>query len=143
SGVGASIFAGHGNLANLLHFTGDYEGAIHHIRLALQKAPEGSDYHIGALDTFARIRLAQGSLDDAEELLRTIDRLSAGNLRPASYANRHAILTHILASTARRQLNQARAHAESALALGDAVGDVLVSSFAALAISELRTWEGR
>src|SRR3954469_4959952 len=143
SGVGISIFAGHGNLANLLHFTGDYEGATHHIQLALKRAPEGSDYHVGALDTFARIKLAQGEFDGAEELLSVIDQMAKACDRPSAYANRRALITHIMLSTARGRLREAAAHARVAITLGNAAGDVLVSHIAGLAIAELHAREDK
>jgi tetratricopeptide (TPR) repeat protein len=80
SGAGVSIAIARGNLAHLLFLLGRFEEAVGHQQLALAQIPQGSDFFLGALDTYASIRLAQGRVNDA---IRILDQ-SANKLRSAA-----------------------------------------------------------
>jgi DNA-binding NtrC family response regulator/tetratricopeptide (TPR) repeat protein len=137
SGVANARATSHGNLANVLYLTGEYERAVEHNGLALPRCSPGSDNYIGAVDTFARIRLAQNRLDECDELLDKIDQVTRSSECRSRYAYRHALLIRINALARRERFEEALAHMETAIELAVTSSDFLLYHLAMLTKAEL------
>src|SRR5262249_39928324 len=137
SGAGVSIAIAHGNLAHLLFLLGRYEDAVDHQKLALARIPHGSDFCLSALDTYASIRLAQGRIDDATEILADIDRMTAETDRPASYVQRQCALTRIRIALKAGRLRDALKRSEAAVYHAELAKDVLAAHIGMLGKAEV------
>src|SRR5262249_35058788 len=137
SGAGISSAIARGNLAHLLFLLGRYDDAARHQQVALTQIPRGSDFFLGALDTYAGIRLAQGRLDDAIRVLDDIDRLTADTDRPTSYVQRHGALTRIRTAIKAGQLTDALRHSEAAVQHAERARDMLAFHIGTLAHAEI------
>ena len=137
SGVATLRAAGHGNLANVLYLTGEYERSVEQLELALPECSHRVDSHIGAIDTLARISLVQNQLDRCDDLLDQIDRIRGPRQGRGRYAYRHALLIRANALARRGLPDEALAQLETAIALADASVDSLLLHLAVLTKAEV------
>jgi tetratricopeptide (TPR) repeat protein len=82
-----------GNSGFLWQVLGRLDEAVECYERAISLFAPGSDNHRGAIDSLARVRLAQGRLDECEELLNRIDDSAKAHSGVATYVQRHLELT--------------------------------------------------
>jgi len=132
-----------GNLGNLLYLAGQFEESTEYHERALQSFPPESDGHCAGLESMARIRLAQGRLDECEQLLDQVERSIHWPEKRLRYVYRHTLLTRVNALAKRGRLSDGLACVETVIQLAESAEDRLLMNLAILAKSDLLLRESR
>jgi DNA-binding NtrC family response regulator/tetratricopeptide (TPR) repeat protein len=103
------------NLAFCLYVQGDFESAVAHLENAEAVLTPTGDIRNAMLETLARIRLAQGSLDDCAAILSTIESSAQTPDDRLLWAQRHAALTRTRLLIRQAQFVKALRQCEQAL----------------------------
>ena len=132
--VKRSVFA---NFGNLLYMQGEFDRAVHFFERALKALPSAGEKNNGILETLARIRLSQGRLTEAEDLLNQIEASIQTEKDRTFYANRYAALTRARLLARRGSTAKARAQVESVFEFAARSGDESLTRYATLTRAEI------
>jgi DNA-binding NtrC family response regulator/tetratricopeptide (TPR) repeat protein len=143
SGRAAALRASLANLGNLMYSLGRFDEAISYFERAMAALPSSGDNCNGALEGIARVRLVQGQLSEAVELLERV----AGSVRAPGdhrlYVYRHARLTHTQLLAHQQRWAEAMVSAESLVKLAGDAGDHWLEQVALLTKAELLQQAGQ
>jgi DNA-binding NtrC family response regulator/tetratricopeptide (TPR) repeat protein len=133
----------HGNLGYVLCALGQYEDALSSFERSMSILPSLGPNSAAVLETAARVKLAQGLLDQCEELLgRMSESIRHANDR-FSYGQREAALTRAKLLARQGSLLSAVAQCDVALALADKVKDDWLQTHTSFAKAEFIARLGR
>jgi tetratricopeptide (TPR) repeat protein len=125
--------------------TGDWEGAERELRIAMRAAPEGTVYHTGAVTRLADLRVRQGRIDDAEQLIASVGdkpmtRGVAGAIKfvKGQHAAASSLLQRYIDASTVHVLGTASA-LELLVEVSIARGDLVMAEFATRRLAELAT----
>jgi transcriptional regulator with PAS, ATPase and Fis domain len=125
-----------GNLGNLHYALGDLDRADDYFERALKALPSGTQA-VSCLANLARVRIAQGRLEDAEQLLDKIDESVSNEKDQVLYAYRYANLTRAIASFRRGLVDSALSQIEAVLRACEQAADKMLKQKALLTEAEL------
>jgi DNA-binding NtrC family response regulator/tetratricopeptide (TPR) repeat protein len=137
AGWAAGCAASAATLGNLYFYSGRFEEAAACSSRALNGFTKGSDNFSGTLETLARIRLAQGRLEDCDDALRQIEEYSSSEGTRRRFVYRHTLLTKARAFHLREFDAQAEESLDEAIRLASDTRDDWLLSSARLAKAEL------
>ena len=120
------------NSGFLWHSLGRLEDAVECYERALALMTPGSEVYRGTLDSLARVRLAQGRLDDCETLLAKVNSRRLHQEDRPTYVNRHQLLTRAKLAMARRDPSAAARILDEALRAAEFAGDELLVALSLL-----------
>jgi tetratricopeptide (TPR) repeat protein len=131
------------NEAFLHMLAGNFTDATESINRALIILPSSGERRNGCLDTLARIRLAEGRLDDCEMALDCIEESIKSAADQSMYANRYALLTRSQLLARRGLIDEALLQIDSVHRLATRIDDKLLLDIARLTKAELCESSGR
>ena len=143
SSVASARCASLANLGNVFQARGDFEQAAQWYERALAAFPSMSSRNSGTLDGLARIRLAQGKLDECAQILEQIDSSIYTRKDQTAYGYRYAAFTRTQLKERQNLLTEALEQADSVLALADHSGDELLRKMTLLTKADIQLRAGR
>jgi transcriptional regulator with PAS, ATPase and Fis domain/tetratricopeptide (TPR) repeat protein len=128
----------------VLHFVrGDFQKAVESLNRALVVLRSSGERRNGCLETLARIRLAEGRLDDCAAALDAIDASIKFESDRSQYANRYALLTRTHLLERQGFIDDALRQIDRVLDVAGKMDDRLLRSSASLTKIELLQTAGR
>jgi tetratricopeptide (TPR) repeat protein len=115
-----------GNTGYLWQMLGRLEDAVECYERAIRHLVPGSEAHSGAIDSLARVRLAQDRLSDCESLLSQIHQPTQARGNRATYVFRHVMLTRAQLSIKKGDGKRSSEQLEQVLRLAHEAGDRLL-----------------
>ena len=143
SSVASACCASLANLGNAFQARGDFEQAAYCYERALTAFPSMSNRNNGTLDGLARIRMAQGKLDECAQLLDQIESSVCTPKDRATYGYRYAAFTRTQLKERQNSLTEAIDQADSVLALAEQAGDELLRKMTLLTKADIQLKAGR
>ena len=137
SGRAAARRAALVNLGNLQYAVGNFREALDYYELAIQALPSFGDNCNAALDGIARVRLVQGQVTEAVELLERIEQSIRIPSDHRPYVYRYALLTHTQVLMYQTRWHEALVSAESLIQVASDAGDHLLRQIALLTKAEV------
>jgi DNA-binding NtrC family response regulator len=125
------------NLGFIHYSLGQFEEAGANCSMALEVLPSNGEHRRATLETLARIRLAQGSLDDCESLLAEMESRITTREDWHLYTQRHATLTRAQLSKRRGLNSRALKQVAFALQLAERAHDHYLSRAALIEKSHI------
>ena len=125
------------NLGTLLYLTGDLDHAVDHFERAIATLPSSGESSSAILDSLARVRLAQGRIEECDLL---VERIESSMQRPEDrilHAYRHNLLTRTELLARQGRINEALDSAETLMTVAREAGDDLLGTRALLTKAEL------
>jgi tetratricopeptide (TPR) repeat protein len=116
------------NLGNLFYELGELDQAVTFFERAMTAHPTHDKYHAGEWDSLALIRIVQGKLEPAADLLRQIQDSVGSENDWRLYANRHSRLTQTLLLIRQGRFAEAVQCADSGIQLAILTGDKLLAT---------------
>jgi len=126
-----------GNSGLLWHFLGRLDEAAECYERTIPLFVRGSQNHSGAIESLARVRLAQHRFDDCEALLSLIEEAPLTPRSRSTYVYRHSLLTRAQLWIRRSETAKAIRVIEQALRLAEEADDLLLKVSALLVKVEL------
>ena len=126
-----------GNLGNLLYLIGRFDEAVDYHQRAISFLQPGGHTYSGSLESLARIRLAQGRIEDSGHLLNRVEETIQAKEDRALYSYRYALLTRVQLLARQGAVDESLATTDSILKIADSSGDHLLSTQALLTKAEL------
>jgi tetratricopeptide (TPR) repeat protein len=125
-GVAACIRTSLSALGCVYYLLGDFDESTRCLRRALTIFNFDGDYRHAILDSLARIRLTQGSLDECASLLLEIENGISTKEERVLYGHRHSMLTRARLLARQGQHLEALRHLDDALTLAEEASDNLL-----------------
>ena len=137
SGGVAALRSCLGNLG-LVHLTrGNFELALEHLERAAKLARSTGEQVAGVYESMARVYLAQGKLEQSEELLGQIERWTQQPDGTGRYVHRHSLLTKAEVLARRHQWDESLACLEQVVTLARRADDEALGASARLIKAEV------
>ena len=133
----SSLRATHGNLGFILFLKGNFERASEHLERAIDALRPEDHNGLGVFDTLARMRLAQGRLEDCEMLVERIEQSVRTVKDRTLYGYRHVLLTKARLLILQGRNAAALECADRAIDIALRCGDELLLSLAKLTRAEV------
>ena len=137
TGGAAEYAVNRGNSGFLHYMRGNFEEAIDCYECTLRLAVPGSQNHSGTLDSLARVKLAQGRLDECEKYLLNIEEAAFKPRDRQTYVYRHAQLTRAHVALRRGNIESAKSHIANVLQLATQANDRLLEVAGLIASAEV------
>jgi transcriptional regulator with PAS, ATPase and Fis domain/predicted negative regulator of RcsB-dependent stress response len=128
SGATGLLKAASANLGNLFFELGEFDRAVAFFERAMTAHPTHDKYHAGEWDSLALIRIVQGKLECAADLLRQIQGSVVSENDWRLYANRHSRLTLTLLLIRQGHFEEAARCADAGIDLAHVTGDRLLGT---------------
>ena len=126
-----------GNLGNLYFLVGEFDKSNEYFEAAIKALPSPGDNYNAGMDGFARVRLAQGRLEECGRLLDQIDSVFHTPKDQVLYAHRYSKLTRTQLLSRLGSFSDALVSAESLIQLASDAGDHLLRQIALLTKAEV------